>query len=182
MPIPRLFLAVSGKRQLLLLGAVMLIAGAAMLPAIATMSDHGASLAAFESPGGVAGAEEILDEWGHAGETAMWWQLGLDVPFIIGFCLLFAGACAAVARRASAASMPRLERAASFAVWIGPLAAAADLVQDLCAAIMLSGQVEEPWPGLSGLAISLVGPLWVAATLFAVGGWLATRGRGPRDG
>jgi hypothetical protein len=176
-PVPRLFLALSTRRPLLLLAALVLVSGAAMLPAIATMADHGASLTEFESPGSVSGANEILDGWGDPGKAAMWWQLGLDIPFVIGFGLFFAGACAAVARRAAAASMPRLEWAASFAIWLGPLAATADLVQDLCSAAMLAGHVEEPWPGLSGLAIGLVGPLIGAAALFAVAGCLATRGR-----
>lgn len=146
-----------------------------MLPAMATMADHGASLTDFESCGTVARAEEILSAWGGAGKAAMWWQLGLDLPFILGFSLFLAGACAAVARRAREASMPRLERAARAVAWIGPLAGALDLTQDLCSAVMLSGNVAQPWPRLSTLVIGLVGPLAGATALFAVGGYLATR-------
>ena len=73
--------------------------------------------------------------------------------------------------------MPRLERAAAVAVWLGPIAALADLVQDLSSAMILAGQVEQPWPRLSAVAISLVGPLMAVAALFAVAGYLATRGR-----
>ena len=76
-----------------------LVSGAAMLPAMGTMSDHGASLFAFESAGSVARSQQIVGEWGAAGKDAMWWQLGLDIPFLIGYGLLLAGACAAVARR-----------------------------------------------------------------------------------
>jgi hypothetical protein len=175
--LPRLFVALSGKRQLLALAAIILASGAAMLPAIWTMADHGASLTAFESCGTVARAEEILAGWGDPGKTAMWWQLGLDVPFVLAFGLFFAGACAAVARRAAEASMPRLERVAAAAVWLGPIAALADLVQDLSSAMILAGQVEQPWPRLSAMAIGLVGPLMAAAALFAAAGYLATRGR-----
>jgi hypothetical protein len=175
--LPRLFVAVSGRRRLLALAGIVLASGAAMLPAIWTMADHGASLAAFESCGTVARAEEILAGWGDPGRAAMWWQLGLDIPFVIGFGLFFAGACAAVARRAAEASMPRLERAAAVAVWLGPVAALADLVQDLSSAMILAGPVEQPWPRLSAVAISLVGPLMAAVALFAAGGYLATRGR-----
>jgi hypothetical protein len=179
--LPRLFVAVSSKRRLLALAAIVLVSGAAMLPAIWTMADHGASLTAFESCGTVARAEEILAWWGDPGKTAMWWQLGLDIPFVIGFGLFFAGACAAVARRAAEASMPRLERAAAAAVWLGPIAALADLVQDLSSAMILAGQVEQPWPRLSAVAIGLVGPLMAAAALFATAGYVATRGRGKPD-
>jgi hypothetical protein len=175
--LPRPFVAVSSKRRLLALAAITLAAGAAMLPAIWTMADHGASLTAFESCGTVARADEILDGWGDPGRAATWWQLGLDIPFVIGFGLFFAGACAAVARRAAEASMPRLERAATVAVWLGPIAALADLVQDFSSAMILVGQVEQPWPRLSALAIGLVGPLMAAAALFAAVGYVATRGR-----
>lgn len=178
---PRLFLAAGTRRGLLWLAALCAVAGALMLPAMATMSDHGASLTAFESCGTVARAQEILDGWGDPGKAAMWWQLGLDVPFILGFGLFFAGACAAIWRRAAAASMPRLERAALFAVWLGPLAALADLTQDLSSAAMLAGQVAQPWPRLSSVAISLVLPLLAAAAVFSLGGLLATRGRAAPD-
>ena len=181
MRVPRLFVAASSKRRLLALAAITLASGAAMLPAIRTMADHGASLSAFESCATVARAEEILAGWGDTGRAAMWWQLGLDIPFVIGFGLFFAGACAAVARRAAEASMPRLERAAAVAVWLGPVAALFDLVQDLSSAMILAGQVEQPWPRLSAVAIGLVGPLMAAAALFSAAGYLATRGR-PRPG
>ncbi len=177
MRIPSLFVRVSSRRMLLILAAATLVVGAAMLPAMATMDDHGASLTAFENCGTVERAKEILDEWGEPGETAMWWQLGLDLPFILGFGLFFAGACAAIARRAARASRPRLERAASIAVWLGPLAAIADLTQDLSSAMLLAGHVNQPWPRLSALAISLVLPLLGAAALFCLGGLVATRRR-----
>jgi len=74
--------------------------------------------------------------------------------------------------------MPRLERAATVAVWLGPIAALADLTQDLSSAMILAGHVNQPWPRLSALAIGLVGPLMAVAALFAVAGYVATRGRG----
>jgi hypothetical protein len=43
--------------------------------------------------------------------------------------------------------------------------------------MILSGQVEQPWPRLSARAIGLVGPLIAAAALFAAAGYFATRGR-----
>jgi hypothetical protein len=75
------------------LGALTLLCGAAMLPAIQTMVDHGASLIAFESAGSVSRSQEIVAEWGSAGKAAMWWQLALDTPFLMAGCW----ACCAVA-------------------------------------------------------------------------------------
>ena len=176
----RLFASLSTGRRLWIPLGVALIAGAAMIPAMATMANHGASLTDFETPGTVERADQILTAWGGAGETAMWWQLALDVPFILGFSLFLAAACTAVARRAASASMPRLERVAHAMAWLGPLAGALDLTQDVCSVVMLSGHVAQPWPRLSTIAISFVAPLAALAGLFALGGYLATR-RALRD-
>jgi hypothetical protein len=77
---PPLFAWAAHRRSLLALAALTLVAGAAMLPAMATMDDHGASLFAFESAGSAARSQEILADWGDAGKAAMWWQLALTSP------------------------------------------------------------------------------------------------------
>ena len=53
-PLPRLFVAAGTRRGLWSLAALTLLSGAAMLPAMRTMADHGASLIAFESAGSVS--------------------------------------------------------------------------------------------------------------------------------
>ena len=175
--LPRLFVLAGSRRGLLGLAALTLLSGAAMLPAIVTMSDHGASVIAFESAGGVARSREILAEWGSAGKTAMWWQLLLDVPFLIGYGLFLAGACAAVARRAREAERPNLERAASLAAWLGPIAATADLLQNISLALVLTGHVTQPWPRISAVAMPVITWLAVVAALVALVGAFATRTR-----
>jgi hypothetical protein len=97
--LPRPFAMAARPRSLLVLAAVTLVSGLAMLPAMATMADHGASLFAFESAGAATRSAEILAGWGDAGEAAMWWQ-ALDLPFLVGYGLFAAGACTAVAIRA----------------------------------------------------------------------------------
>jgi hypothetical protein len=176
-PLPRLFVAAGSRRALVGLGAVALLCGAAMLPAMRTMADHGASLIGFESAGSVARSQEILAEWGSAGKTAMWWQLALDVPFLIAYGLFFAGACAAVARRARAVGRPRLERAATVIAWLGPIAAAADFSQNVSLALVLTDHGDQPWPRISALAGTMTTTLAATAALFALGGTLATRRR-----
>lgn len=170
------FLALSAPRRLLALAAVTLVSGAAMLPAMRTMSDHGHSVIAFESAGSAEGSAEILDDWGEEGKRAAWWQLAFDIPFLIGYGLFAAGACAAVARRALEAGKPRLRRAASAMVWLGPLAAAADFAQNVSLALVLSGHVAQPWPRISALAAPTITLLEGAALVFALCGWLATGG------
>lgn len=180
-PLPRLFAAAGTKRGLWALAALTLVSGAAMLPALWTMSDHGASVFAFESAGSVSRSQEIVAEWGSAGKTAMWWQLGLDMPFLIGYGLFLAGACAAVARRAHAAGRPRLERAAAALAWLGPIAAAADFAQNVSLALVLGGQLTQPWPRISAAAGPTTTTLALVAALFALAGVFATRVRGMGD-
>lgn len=173
--LPRLFAFAATKRGLWSFGALALLSGAAMLPALATMADHGGSVLAFESAGSVARSRHILTEWGQAGKTAMWWQLALDTPFLIGYGLFLAGACAAVARRACKTDRPRLERVAIAAAWLGPIAAAADLAQNVSLALVLSGHLSQPWPRISALAGPVTTWLAAAAAIFALAGAFATR-------
>ena len=149
-----------------------------MLPAMRTMADHGASLIAFENAGSVDRAAEILAEWGAAGERAMWWQLAFDLPFLIGYGLFAAAACAAVARRAAAAGKPRLRRAATVFAWFGPLAAARDLLQNIALARVLAGRVEQPWPRIAAVGGSAITILVAASVLFALVGAFLTRESG----
>jgi hypothetical protein len=172
---PRLFVLASRPRALCALAGVIVVFGAAMLPAIVAMADHGASVVEWESAGSVARMQEILEQWGAAGEAAAWWQLALDVPFVIGFGLFFAGACTAVSRRAGETGSPRLQRIAAAGAWLGPLAAVADLLQDISLALILGGQVTEPWPQISALTGPFITACIAIAALLAVAGAVATR-------
>lgn len=175
--LPRLFVFAGTRRGLLAFGALALVSGAAMLPALATMAGHGASVLDFEKAAGVDRTREILSEWGSAGKTAMWWQLAFDTPFLIGYGLFLAGACTTVARRARETHRPRLERAAGVFAWLGPIAATSDFAQNISLALVLSGHVEQPWPRISTLAGPTTTYLAGAAALFSLIGVAATRRR-----
>jgi hypothetical protein len=172
--LPALFRLAGRGRSLLALLALTVVSGLAMLPALSTMAAHGATLIDFESAGSVARSQEILAEWGSAGKTAMWWQLALDLPFLIGYGLLAAGACAAVAERAVAGEMPGLARAAAVFAWLGPVGAAADLLQNISLALVLGGASGQPWPRISALAGPVTTTLVALAALFAACGFAAT--------
>lgn len=174
---PRLFIWAGRPRVLWALAALALICGAAMLPAMSTMAGHGASLIAFESAGSVARSEEILAGWGDPGKTAAWWQLAFDTPFLVGYGLFAAGACAAVARRAAGVGKPRLVRAAALVAWCGPLAAGADFLQNVSLALILSGRVAQPWPRIAAICGPATTTLMAVALLFALAGAIATRER-----
>jgi hypothetical protein len=168
------FEALANRRALIALGVAAALLGAAMLPAMQTMEGHGASLISFETAGSLARSSRILARWGEPGKAAAWWQLGLDTIFLLGYGALLAGGCAAVGRRARAASKPRLRRAAAVASWFGPIAAASDLAQNVSLALLLSGHLEQPWPRISALA-DAVTLSFAAAALGVIGfGLLAT--------
>lgn len=177
--LPRLFLVAGSRRALIALGVLALAFGVAMLPAMATMTRHGASVIEFESASTVAESQGILDRWGGAGERAMWWQLLLDTPFVVCYGLLLAGGCAAVARRAHRAGRPRLERVGVTFAWLGAMAALADLAQNASLAVVLADPVSQPWPTISSLALPLTLALGAGSALFAIGGAIALRKAGP---
>jgi len=141
------------------------------------MAGHGASVIDFELAATAARSQEIVAEWGSAGKTAMWWQLAIDTPFLIAYGLFLAGACAAVARRARSVGKPRLERAATIVAWFGPLAAAADVAQNISLALILAGHITQPWPAISAIGGRVTTTLAIGAALFAVAGAFATRPR-----
>jgi hypothetical protein len=165
----------ASTRGLLVLALAALACGIAMLPAMATMGDHGHSVIAFESAGSVGRSREIVEDWGDAGKSAMWWQLAIDTPFLLAYGLLLAGCCAAVLRRARGQGRQRLAAAAAAFAWFGPLAAAADLAQNISLALVLGGHVAQPWPAISAVAAPTTSALAQAAALFALGGYQATR-------
>ena len=179
--IPRLFAWAGRPWTLWVLAGITLTFGAAMLPAMSTMAGHGASLFAFESAGSVARSREILSGWSDPGKTAAWWQLALDTPFLIGYGLFAAGACAAVARRAAKVGRSRLRRLATVLVWCGPVAAAADLLQNVSLALILSGHLAQPWPRIAAICGSTTTILMAVALAFALAGAVATRERGSVD-
>jgi hypothetical protein len=170
--LPRLFAPVGERRSLWVLAVLTLVSGAAMLPAMGTMSDHGASVVAFEFAGSVGRSQEILAEWGSAGKAAAWWQLALDTPFLIGYGFLLAGACVVVARRAKRAGLLGLQQTATKIAWFGPLAAGADLLQNISLGLILAGHETQPWPGIAAvcgvitLVLMAIGVVFVSIGLF----------------
>jgi hypothetical protein len=173
--LPRLFVAAGKPRSLFLLAGLTLLSGAAMLPALSTMANHGASWFAFELAGSVDRSREIVGGWGSAGGAAAWWLIALDTPFLIGYGLFIAGACAATAGRAQRAGRHRLQRAATAIAWFGPLAAGADLLKNVSLALILSGHEVQPWPRASALGDAITITLMAVGLIFALAGTIATR-------
>jgi hypothetical protein len=165
-----------GQRRVLIgLAALTAAAGVAMLPAMSTMSDHGASVIDFEFARSVERSKEIVAGWGHAGEAAAWRQLALDIPFLIGYGLLLFAACTALARRAARTGHDRLCAAAGTVAWLGPAAACADMVQNISLALILAGHETQPWPALSFLGGAIAFGLMASGIAFVAIGWVRTQ-------
>lgn len=174
---PRAFEALASRRALIALGVSTALLGAAMVPAMRVMEDHGASLISFEAAGSLARSARVLADWGEAGKAAAWWQLGLDTLFLLSYGALLAGGCAAVAKRARAASRFRLQRLAEVAWWFGPIAATADLAQNVSLALLLAGHLGQPWPRISAVAVGVTLCFVAAAMVLIIFGVLATSAR-----
>ena len=175
MPLPRLFVIASKPRVLWSLAALTLLSGVAMLPAISTMAAHGVSLTAFEFAGGAGRSQAIVATWGEAGKVAAWWQLAIDTPFLVGYGLFLAGACAAVATRAGRTGRSSLQRAAVTVAWLGPLAAVVDLLQNFSLALILSGYGTQPWPRIAAVAGVVTCVSMAFGLAFALVGAILTR-------
>lgn len=172
---PRLFVIASQPRNLRIFAALTLLSGVAMLPAMATMIDHGASALAFAFAGSVGRSQEILAGWGDAGKAAAWWQLAFDTLFLIGYCFLLAGGSVAVARRAERTGRRDLGRTLERIAWFGPIAAGADVLQNISLGLILAGHETQPWPGVSAVCGCITLALLTAGVVFILVGLVRTR-------
>jgi hypothetical protein len=169
---------ISTRRALWLLALLTLAFGAAALPALGTMSDRGTGVIAFEVARTSARAAQIVSEWGAEGRSAARESLWLDYPFLISYGLLLAGGCWAVARRFAVLGLPRAAALGRALAWAGLAAAGFDALENVALLRVAGGHTAQPWPGLAFAFASLKFVLSGAATVFALGGWVATRRAG----
>jgi hypothetical protein len=170
----RLFLIAGEPWWLIVLATTTLLFYLAMIPTFHAMSSHGASLGSFEDATSAMRSGEIVDEWGRAGRLAAWVQLAIDLPFMISYALLLAGACMFLARRAAQVGWDRLSTFAEIAAWSGPVAAGCDLAQNLSLALILSGHHSQPWPRISANTAIVTRSLFYGVLIFAICGSAAT--------
>ena len=145
---------------------------------MATMGAHGASLIAFESAGSVARSNEILNEWGDAGQDGDVVAAGPRHALPDRLRPLPRRRLRGRRPASSGNGRRRLATTAAAIAWLGPVAAAADFLQNVSLALVLAGHVAQPWPRISAVAGSVTTSLAAIAAVFALGGMLATRGGG----
>jgi hypothetical protein len=120
-------------------GVLTLLLLLAMSPMEDRMQANGPGMVPFELSGGQERADEILAEWGRDGRAAARDQLWIDYGFMLAYGTLLALAAAAVRDRSSARGLRRVARAGDVAIWLGPLAAGFDAIENACLLLTVGG-------------------------------------------
>jgi hypothetical protein len=111
----------------------------AMSPAEERMQENGPGMVPFELTGGQDRADEILDEWGEAGQDAARESLWIDFGFLLVYGAFLTLALAAVRDLARERGWHRLAALGGVVVWFGALGAAFDALENTCLLLTLDG-------------------------------------------
>jgi hypothetical protein len=148
--------------------------GLAALPSLGTMEDHGVGILELEFTGTSDRAAEHHEQLGSKGRSAARTSLLLDYAYLVAYGLFLAGACVAVADRARRAGRERLASLGPPLAWGALGAAGCDAVENAMLLLILDGHTAQPWPALAFGFAAVKFALAVSASLYALGGWLAT--------
>jgi hypothetical protein len=157
----------------ILAGATILL-GVAALPSLGTMEDNGVGILELEFTGSSDRAAEHYEELGSDGRSAARTSLLIDYPYLIAYGLFLAGACSAVADRARRARRDRLAALGAPLAWGALGAAGCDALENAMLLLILDGHTGQPWPALAFAFATVKFALALSASLYALGGWLAT--------
>jgi hypothetical protein len=157
-----------------LLAIATVVSGLAALPSLGTMEDHGVGIIELEFTGTSDRAAEHYQELGSEGRSAARTSLFLDYAYLIAYGLFLAGACVAVADRARRAGRKRLAAFGLPLAWGALAAAACDAVENAMLLVVLDGHTGQPWPALAFAFATVKFALAASASIYALGGWLAT--------
>jgi hypothetical protein len=164
------------RRGLVVLGLLVatLAVGALALPALGEMSDRGVGIIEFELARTSEKALDYYNELGDEGRDAARESLYLDYPYMILYALFYAAACLVVAARAAERGMARLAglgRPLAIGALVG---AACDAVENVALLRVLDGHTDQPWPAIAFTFASFKFVLLIAASLYAIVGFLVT--------
>jgi hypothetical protein len=165
-------LAAAGIATLLLLWA--------MSPMEDRMQANGPGMVPFELSGGQQRADEILAEWGEDGRDAAREQLWIDYGFLLAYGTFLGLAGAAVRDLCRRRGLGRLAAAGGIAVWLGPLAAAFDTLENVCLLLTVGGH-GAPFPSLATVFATCKFTLLVGAIAYLLVGIAAIIGRQGRE-
>jgi hypothetical protein len=120
-------------------GIAVLLLLWAMSPMEDQMKANGPGIVPFELSGGQERADEILAEWGEDGRDAARDQLWIDYGFMLAYGTFLWLAGAAVRDLCRNRGLERLAGVGRIAIWLGPLAAGFDALENACLLITLGG-------------------------------------------
>ena len=146
----------------------------AALPFVQEMEDHGVGIIELEFTDSSDSAEAKYEDLGPDGRSAARTSLLIDYAYLVAYGLFLAGACIAVADRARRAGRRRLAALGPPLAWGALAAAACDAVENAALLLILDGHTGQPWPAISTSFASVKFILAVAASLYALCGWLVT--------
>jgi hypothetical protein len=167
------------RLALWLLAALTLAFGAAQLPSIGTMQDHGTGVVEFELMRTTARTAEVLADLGSEGRDAARTQLLLDYPYLISYGLFLSLACTAIAARARERGKARWLRVGELLAWGALGAALFDALENAALLAVLGGHADQPYPAIAYTAALGKFGLSIAAGAYALAGWVALRRRKP---
>lgn len=137
------------RRGLIASGIASLLLLLAMAPAETRMTDTGGpGIVAFELTGGQDRADEILVEWGDAGQSAARESLWIDFGFLLAYGTFLTLALAAARDLARDRGWSRLSAIGGVVVAFGALAAACDVLENICLLLTLAS-AGAAWPLLA---------------------------------
>lgn len=138
-------------------------------PAEEQMRETGPGIVPFELAGSQERADEILAEWGDAGQDAAREQLLIDFAFLIAYGTFLTLAVAAVRDRLGRRGWPRLTAVGAVVVPFGAVAAAFDAVENACLLAVL-GESGSAFPTLAAIFAAIKFAFLAAAIVYLLGG------------
>ena len=160
------------RRERFVVGLFLLTLGmgALALPALGLMSMRGVSIFDLEFMRTSADASVQLARLGPDGVVSAKVAMYVDFPLLVLYAMTLSAACVVVAARSMARGSFRLAATANRVAWLAPVAAACDAVENVAILRVLSGDVDQPWPGMAfGFATVKFVMLAVVVILIVVG-------------
>jgi hypothetical protein len=157
--------------------AIFLGAGAVQLPALGRMAMQGVDIMEFELMRTSAEASRQLAALGDVGIAAARQQLALDYAYLILYVIMLTALCAAIAGRAGTGST--VARLAPVFAGLAVVAGLCDAIENAFLLGVLSGQVDQPWPGIASTAATIKFALLGLVVLYLVIGLLTSLRRSP---
>jgi hypothetical protein len=170
--------AAARRRVLWISGAAALALWAFLVYQDEQIRDSGGpGIVAFELAGSSDRAEEILAEWGDAGQDDARVSLVVDYPFLVAYSIFLAVACTVGSERLARRGFDRLARAGPAIGWGAVGAGALDAIENAALLRVVDGHTDV-LPAIAMAAAVGKFALAAVASIYAIVGAALGRGAG----